>query len=230
MEVGNLTVKLSVDDVEFRNKLLQAQQLLSEFETGLMRDFGNFGLLQNNEITNSGVEGMTQQFSAIGTELGNAMLAGIQGSFVTGFGGLQKQLVGGMQTMLGVLMQESTAFQAVGVGMINAMQAGVMARANALTAQVVNAVQAALAAANAALGKASATVTGSSATPSTGGAGIVYAKNGIGGGTGKIGSKAATKTIHSQTTVNFDFKDTTLTTDRLRDAIALMYDVDPTYL
>ena len=62
MEVGNLTVKLSVDDVEFRNKLLQAQQLLSEFETGLMRDFGNFGLLQNNEITNSGVEGMMLQF------------------------------------------------------------------------------------------------------------------------------------------------------------------------
>lgn len=228
MEVGNLTVKLSVDDVEFRNKLLQAQQLLSEFETGLMQNFGNLGGFQNNKISNAGMEGMTLQFSTIGTQLGNAMIGGIQDSFVTGFSGLQKQLVSGMQTVLGVLLQESGAFQAVGVGMINAMQAGVMARANALTAQVVSAVQAALAAANAALGKASATVIESSATPSSSGAGVVYANNGVGSGISRTNSTS--KTIHSQTTVNFDFKDTSLTTDRLRDAIALMYDVDPTYL
>ena len=193
-----------------------------------MQNFGNLGVLQNNEISNTGMEGMTLQFSAIGTQLGNAMIGGIQGSFVTGFDGLQKQLVSGMQTVLGVLLQESGAFQAVGAGMINAMQTGVMARANALTAQVVNAVQAALAAANAALGKASATVTESSATPSSSGAGVVYANSGI--GSGISGTNSTSKTVHSQTTVNFDFKDTSLTTDRLRDAIALMYDVDPTYL
>ena len=45
MEVGNLTVKLSVDDVEFRNKLLQAQQLLSEFETGVDAEFWEFGCI-----------------------------------------------------------------------------------------------------------------------------------------------------------------------------------------
>lgn len=225
MEVGNLTVKLSVDDVEFRTKLLQAQQLLSAFDAGLMQNFGNFGVLENNDIGTSSIEGMNAQFVLMGTSLGNALMSGVQNSLVGGLVGLQTQLMMGMQSVLQVLLQQSGGFQSVGIGIVDAMQAGVLAKANALTAQVVNAVQTALAAANAALGNASSGVTNSSFSNSSGNSSTINE-----GVRSDERSNNVSRTVHSQTTVNFDFKDTTLTTDRLRDAIALMYDADATYL
>ena len=222
MEVGNLYVKLGMDDQDFRTKLLEAQRLLANFDKGFLTNFGRLDLGisgSDGEIESSGVQ---EQISAFGKNFCSQLLAGIQDTLPDGFASIQKMMLVGVQTIFQQLMHESTQFEKVGSGIVQSMEVGVMAKTNALTAKVVNAIQQALAAANALLGSASFAIPSvgfsspSSSTP-------------VGFSSSNFSSNKPSKSVSNQTTVNFDFKDTTLTPDTLKKTMGLLNDIDPTY-
>ena len=70
MEVGNLYVKLGVDDQEFREKLMTAQQLLAEFDKGFLTSFGVLGVGNGSGVGGFEILGMNEQMSEMGNEFG----------------------------------------------------------------------------------------------------------------------------------------------------------------
>lgn len=232
MEVGNLYVKLGIDDSEFRTKLANAQQLLAHFNQGFLTELGTVSLGETSasELGNSSL--LATELHNSGTTLAKVMIAGLESALKEGFGEVTTLATTELQAMVPPLMSESGEFIAVGEALMGAVRQGVMAKTNEMIAQVMHAVQKALQQANTLLSKASVNVNngsrGGTTTSSSLGATSTLIGSSAGGMNEELSASKKSKVVTQNTTVNFDFKDTSLTPETLKHTLGLLYEINPT--
>lgn len=209
MEVGNLLVKIGLNDQEFNQKLTQAQANLSQFGNNVFQEFNKFNheLFQQNILVEN--PALLEKTTAFGNLLGKTFTTSIATQLPIGFENIQTILLANLQNTLSIATTQTLQFSQVGKNIIHHIQHGVTQYANELSTSVIQAVQNAINKANALLASANINIS-NAALPHT-------KKSKVGSITNNNTSsnKSKTKTTNNTYAVTFDFKNTTLTTDEL---------------